>query len=151
MKNRLSILALLMLFMANYFSCQRDKNTMKLTRENVQAIADEYGVPITWDETPDTNAINGTAPIMGDIEEVRKNMKELAKLDQAIKARNEHNAKRYKEFREAESKAQNEKDSLAIALKYPDVVSMDRAAIERCIELGLLTKHDKGIGRNARQ
>ncbi|MCB9082191.1 MAG: hypothetical protein H6555_10815 [Lewinellaceae bacterium] len=114
-----------------------------LTEERVIEIAREHGVD-AWFEPPSKDSRDTREEyVFKSEEEVHQYFAEVARLNQSIKDSNEHNRQRVIELNNELARCQTHKDTLRVYLAFPDVVTMDESGIQECIDLGLLTKHDR--------
>lgn len=113
----------------------------ELSEEKIIAIAKEHGVE-AWFEASDpasqTKKLNFTTE-----EEYHEYFSSIGALNRDISESNERNRQRNVELAKALALCQTHKDTLRTYLEFSDIVTMDRAGIEECIELGLLTKYDR--------
>lgn len=123
------------------FSCHKDALKTAVTEENVQEIADKYGVRMTFTPNPDSLLTTG-ATGKYTLEDMEAEIKQVAKMNKWIKELNEKNASRYASFMRDLGGCTSLRDTLATFLRYPDVAQLDQGSIEQCIELGLLKKYD---------
>lgn len=134
---------LLVLTIGSFFqSCNRkhELNSVNgLTEERIIAIAKEHGVE-AWlgPEKADNNAY-----IFKSEEEVHRYFEGVAELNKSIREANATNKRRFREHNEALTKCVSRKDTLRVYLDFPDVVVLDEMTVQECIDLGLLTKHDR--------